>query len=95
MTRDEAITKARMIAQAEGWTWREPVHAALETSSDSETMFSGVLNRLFRGLVRNSETKAERKVWQVFSNAGSRGVNVVISLDDETGEVLEKAFWPR
>lgn len=94
MTRDEAIAKAQTIAQEEGWTWREPVHVALENVSDSETIFSDALKRLSRSLGRSS-AQAGRKVWQVFSNAGSRGVNVVVSLDAETGEVLQKAFWPR
>ena len=96
MTRDEAIAKARAVADEEGWTWREPIHVALETASDpGETILSGLLGRLSRRLGRGSGTRGGPKVWQVHTNAGSRGVNVVITLDDETGEVLQKAFWPR
>ena len=95
MTQEEAIAKAQMIAREEGWTWREPVHAALENVSDSGTIFSDVIGRLSRSLGRTSATKGGRKAWQVLSNVGSRGVNVVVTLDAETGEVLQKAFWPR
>jgi hypothetical protein len=33
--------------------------------------------------------------WEVFSNAGSRGMNVRIVIDDRTSAVLEKGFLPR
>ncbi len=95
MTQDEAVAKAQMIAREEGWTWREPVQVALEHLSDSDTIFSEVVGRLSKSLGLSSGAKGVRKVWKVFSNAGSRGVNVVVSFDDETGEVLHKAFWPR
>lgn len=95
MTQDEAVAKAQMIAQQEGWTWREPVRVDLEHVSDSDTIFSEVFGRLSRSLGMSSGSKGGRKVWKVFSNAGARGANVVVALDDETGEVLQKAFWPR
>lgn len=94
MTRDEAVARARAIADEEGWTWREPVSASLETVDESETIFEGAVGWLSRRLGRSSAGRG-RRVWRVFTNAGSRGVNVVVALDDETGEVLQKAFWPR
>lgn len=95
MTQDEAIAKARTIATEEGWTWREPVHAALENVGDSGTIFSDVIGRLSRSPGGSSAAAGGREAWQVFSNAGSRGVNVVVTLDAESGEVLKKSFRPR
>lgn len=95
MTQDEAISRAEALAQQEGWTWREPVHAALEYVDEAETIFSGVIAFVSRSLGRTSAPGRGRRVWRVLSNAGSRGVNVSVSFDAETGEVLQKAFWPR
>ena len=36
-----------------------------------------------------------RKRWHVVSNAGNRGCNVRIEIDDCTGDVLQAAFCPR
>lgn len=33
--------------------------------------------------------------WQVWSNAGMRGSNVIVEIDDATGQVLRKNFAPR
>jgi hypothetical protein len=33
--------------------------------------------------------------WQVMSNHECRGMNVLIEIDDKTGEILHKAFLPR
>lgn len=95
MTQDEAIERARAIAQEEGWTWREPVLASLEDAGEGETIFDGVVAFVSKSLGRSSAAGRGRKVWRVLSNAGSRGVNVSVSFDAETGEVLQKAFWPR
>ncbi|HEV2864854.1 MAG TPA: hypothetical protein VGX48_27925 [Pyrinomonadaceae bacterium] len=95
MTQDEAITRARAIAEEQGWTWRGPVQAGLEHVDQGETIFSGVIAFVSRSLGRSSGEGRGRKVWRVLSNAGSRGVNVSVSFDAETGEVLHKAFWPR
>lgn len=94
MTREEAVARARAVADEEGWTWREPVSVSLETEDDSGTIFEGAVGWLSRRLGRSSAGRG-RKVWRVLTNAGSRGVNVVVALDDLTGEVLQKAFRPR
>lgn len=36
-----------------------------------------------------------RMLWIVLSNHQSRGCNVRVVVDDETGKVAEAAFWPR
>ena len=35
------------------------------------------------------------KYWVVLSNADEMGMNVRIEIDDESGEIREKAFLPR
>jgi hypothetical protein len=36
-----------------------------------------------------------RRVWHVYSHAGTRGENVLIRIDDTTGEVVGKRYLPR
>lgn len=36
-----------------------------------------------------------RRVWHVYSRAGTRGGNVLIRIDDSTGEVVGKRYLPR
>lgn len=35
MKREEAIARAQAVADQEGWTWLEPVHAALTADEES------------------------------------------------------------
>lgn len=36
-----------------------------------------------------------RRVWFIWSNAGSRGTIVRVKIDDATGKVLQKGYMPR
>lgn len=36
-----------------------------------------------------------RRRWLVITNANYMGCNAWIRIDDETGEVVQKGFWPR
>jgi hypothetical protein len=36
-----------------------------------------------------------RKAWEILSNSQSRGVNVQVVLDAETGEIIRKGYNPR
>ena len=43
-----------------------------------------------------AKRRGERgRCWVVTSNAGNRGCNVRIAIDDATGETLTRAFGPR
>ena len=70
MNSDEAIVRAREIANERGWTWQEPVNVTVE----------GFLGR---------------KSLHVWSNANSRGCNVSIRFDAETGALQDAHFAPR
>jgi hypothetical protein len=80
MTREEAIEKARGIAEQEGWPWLEPVNAGLWEDKERKTFFS---------------KPTSRKKWSVTTNYLNRGSNIKISFDAETGEILEKLCLPR
>jgi hypothetical protein len=73
MTHEEAIERARALAEERGWTWREPV----------------------RVTERRDFVLLGRRRLCVRSNADSRGTNVLVELDAETGEVLHAAWLPR
>jgi hypothetical protein len=45
--------------------------------------------------VRKRRPWFEKPRWQVMSNHESRGMNVLIEIDDRTGEILHQAFLPR
>ena len=38
---------------------------------------------------------SRERVWEVTSNWGIKGCNVCVEVDDETGEVKRKVFFPR
>jgi hypothetical protein len=80
MTEKEAIEKARLIAEQEGWPWLEPVKAGLWEDKEKTWLFTKSIYR---------------KKWSVTTNYLNRGANVKISFDAETGEVLEKVCLPR
>jgi hypothetical protein len=37
----------------------------------------------------------EKPRWQVMSNHESRGMNVLIEIDDRTGDILQQGYLPR
>ena len=79
MNKDEAIAKAKKIAEEQNWPWREPFNATL-----IEETTGGWFSR-----------KQSKKLWRVVSNADKIGANVNITIDNETGEVVRKAYSPR
>jgi hypothetical protein len=73
MTHEEAIRRARALAEERGWDWRDPVRV---TETRRFVLFG-------------------RKRVTVWSNAHSRGANVVVELDAEAGDVLRAAWLAR
>ena len=79
MNKNEAIAKAKKIAEEQNWPWREPFYAIL-----IEETTSGWFSR-----------KQVKKLWRVVSNANKIGANVNITIDNDSGEVVHKAYSPR
>lgn len=73
MTHEEAIRRARALAEERDWIWREPVRV---TERRRFVLFGH-----------------ERIT--VRSNCDSRGANVLVELDAETGRVLHAAWLSR
>lgn len=44
---------------------------------------------------RKRRLLTRRPFWRVLSHADSRGMNVLVTIDDETGKVLSKHLWSR
>lgn len=100
MTQEEAIAKARVVAQAQGWPWHESVRATLEDRSYNKTGLLDSLWHIFGGSRLPIEGKRVHKVWQVVSSLSvSEPVlhvpSVIVTIDDETGEALQKFYQPR
>ena len=98
MTQEEAIAKARLVAEAQGWPWHESVRATLEAKSFNEPGLFDSLRRIFGGGL--AEAQSSRKVWEVVSSLRVAELtkhvpSVVITIDDETGEALQKFYQPR
>ena len=45
--------------------------------------------------VRKYRPWFEKPRWQVMSNHESRGMNVLIEIDDRTGDILQQGYLPR
>ena len=72
MTREEAISAARLTAEWEGWRWYEPVSAT-----------------------RRKPLFSRHRIWDVRTNYTKRRCDLQILIDDETGKVRDKHYFPR
>lgn len=98
MTQEEAIAKARKVAEEAGFPWHEIVSARLTRKSyPEERLFDGV-RRIFGVHV---EERHERDVWEVSTgwdvpeNFSLHVPCTIIVIDDETGMVFQKFHQPR
>jgi hypothetical protein len=100
MTRDEAIARARAVAEEQGWPWHESVRVTLEARGGAEPGLFDSLRRVF-GAARPAAPQGMRKVWHVVSAWGGlpavslHAPAVVVVIDDESGGVLQKFYQPR
>jgi len=83
-------------AQQPVMTDDEAIQIARDVAIENGWTWHGKVCASFRKPMRLSAWLfGTRPCWHVASNIGMRGCNVHVSIDDESGEVIYKAFGPR
>ena len=89
MTEEEVIKLAHDVALSEDWVWLGIIKAKLIAKGSTWRAINEV---------QQIQIKKGEKVpiyWRVLSNAGGKGCNVMVYIDDATGNILSKGFAPR